>query len=106
MPETGLEPVQDKSYQILSLGRLPFRHSGIYNPQKSALSLRGDAGGDVTKKYSQLNQKNGLKSIFFELGAPLGELDFKSIASTKFRHAGIFYPQINLISQGRCWGRC
>jgi len=47
-----------------------------------------------------------LKSIFFELGAPLGELDFKSIASTKFRHAGIFYPQINLISQGRCWGRC
>ena len=52
MPETGLEPVQDKSYQILSLGRLPFRHSGIYTPQNQPY-LSGEMLGEMLLKITQ-----------------------------------------------------
>ena len=30
VPEVGLEPTRPCGHQILSLARLPFRHSGLY----------------------------------------------------------------------------
>lgn len=97
MPVTGLEPVLCHHKQILSLPRLPFRHTGIPRSAQTGISCTGSA----TEYYVTIKQHSfqAFLSIFrlkFKIPVKIKAIKGGKIVFRCFRTADHFHTFILL----------